>query len=93
MPKEQDFLYLAKKVLQFQKQVGTGKILVHCMDGCTRSGLFLAVFNVLQRMEVAENINIPWGILTIKETQKGFVSDLDQLKYIHTIVRKHLQNK
>ena len=92
LPEEHEFLHLIIKVLQSQKQVGSGKILVHCMDGCTRSGLFLAVFNVLQRMEAAKNINIPWGILTIKETQQNFISDIDQLRYIYSIVRKHLEN-
>ena len=93
LPKEQDLLHLVQKVLQSQKKVGTDKMLVHCMDGCTRSGLFLALFNILQRMEAVEDIHIPWGILTIRETQKLFVSKLDQLRYCHHIVKKHLDNK
>ena len=91
LPQEQDLLHLVNKVLRNQKQLGTAKLLVHCLDGCTRSGLFLAVFNILQRMDAVGNIHIPWGILTIRETQKRFVKDVDQLRYCHLIVLKYLE--
>ena len=91
LPQEQDFLHLVQKVLRAQKQMGNGKVLVHCLDGCARSGVFLAIFNIIQRMDAVGNVNIPWGILTVRETQKLFVTDIDQLKFCHNIVLRYLE--
>ena len=94
LPPQHDILLLVKQVLKVQKQLGpSGKVLVHCLDGCTRSGLFLAIFVLLQRVEATGNINIPWGILTIRETQGLFVNDIDQLKFCRDVVQNYLENK
>ena len=87
---EVDRLYAAAMVVMQQLKGKPGsKVLIHCADGCGKSGLFAAALNILQRMEKEAVVNVPRSILITRQTQKDFV-DRQQLKFLYEVIKKHM---
>ena len=86
----ESFYHLFKRALHFQRENRELRSLVHCADGRTKCGIFLGVFNLLQRIEEEGSIHLPWSILTIRETHKHFLNSVEQLECCYKMAEKHV---
>ena len=66
-------------------------MLVHCLDGCRRSGLFLVCFNLLLFMDSEELCHLGHCVLGARETIADCVVDEEQLKFCIEIAKLHLE--
>ena len=87
------FHHLLKRALHFQEENPELRLLVHCSDGWSKSGLFLAAFNLLQRLEEDDVVHLPWSVLAIRTTHKHFLKDSEQLKCCYELVERHVRKE
>lgn len=61
-------------------------VLVHCMSGSERSGLFCAVSNLIQKMGQERQVSIVNTIRQIKARRKTAIPSMEQLKFSYIAV-------
>ena len=76
--------------MRLQNQDPLAKLLIHCHDGRTKTGLFLAVFNILQQLDRVDFFHIPVSFLNIRETQSSFVCSREQIHFCFQMVLEYL---
>ena len=86
-----EFIQILERVLHHSRANCGKRTLVHCEDGCFKTGLFIACFNILQGLEESKYIHISSVILIIRETQKHFIADVEQLRFCFEVVRRFTQ--
>ena len=60
-------------------------MLVHCLDGVDRTGLFLAAFTLAQKQMQEQVVDIPWSVLNAKDANPKFVGGSNQLKCLRDV--------
>ncbi|XP_064649687.1 receptor-type tyrosine-protein phosphatase F-like isoform X2 [Lineus longissimus] len=58
-------------------------ILVHCIDGAERSGLFCCLMNLVERMQIDRYADIFHCMKHLKRRRSQFVDDLDQYRFCY----------
>ena len=53
-----------------------GPILVHCMDGASQSGLFVAVYTVCEKMKLEQEVDVFHTVKHLKTRRKHCVNSL-----------------
>ncbi|XP_053388765.1 receptor-type tyrosine-protein phosphatase epsilon-like [Mercenaria mercenaria] len=67
-------------------------ILIHCSDGCSRSGIVCVLLNELQRMKYeGGHINIVESVKIMKKRQSHLISNYEQYKYCFDLIMAHIQ--
>ncbi|VDI05784.1 Hypothetical predicted protein [Mytilus galloprovincialis] len=62
-------------------------ITVVCCDGCSKSGLFVTLKLVLEKMQIDEDIDIFQVVREIQTRRPEFLMELDQYEYIYKSIR------
>ncbi|CAG2230436.1 Receptor-type tyrosine-protein phosphatase F,Receptor-type tyrosine-protein phosphatase R,Tyrosine-protein phosphatase non-receptor type 12,Receptor-type tyrosine-protein phosphatase S,Receptor-type tyrosine-protein phosphatase beta,Receptor-type tyrosine-protein phosphatase alpha,Receptor-type tyrosine-protein phosphatase delta,Tyrosine-protein phosphatase corkscrew [Mytilus edulis] len=62
-------------------------ITVVCSDGCSKSGLFVTLKLVLEKMQIDEDIDIFQVVREIQTRRPEFLVELDQYEYIYKCIR------
>ncbi|XP_078486288.1 receptor-type tyrosine-protein phosphatase epsilon-like, partial [Ciona intestinalis] len=75
-------LDLAAKTQTSSQQQGGG-VLVHCSDGSGRTGTFLAIINVIERIKNENQIDVFRTVKDLRDSRPGMVSNLQQYKFIY----------
>ncbi|XP_046583116.1 receptor-type tyrosine-protein phosphatase mu-like [Haliotis rubra] len=68
---------------------GGHKILIHCRDGASVSGVFCSTLNIITRLRLDRDMDI---FLTIRELQRvrsQFIQSFDQLKLCYKLVKEY----
>ena len=88
------------EVLQMHQQqitnndiLSTKKVVVHCLDGCRKSGLFVACCNLMLQMDAEELVHVPLCVMNVRETIADAVANENQLKLLFEIAKMHLDNQ
>ncbi|XP_052059403.1 receptor-type tyrosine-protein phosphatase mu-like isoform X2 [Mytilus californianus] len=68
-----------------------GPITVVCRDGCSKSGLFVALRLVLEKMQIDEETDIFQVVREIQIRRPEFLVDFDQYEYCYKCVRLLLE--
>ena len=65
--------------------VSVGPLLVHCVDGCTKSGLFLAAYKTLQDSEdpAVTELDIYQTLMTMTLKGMRVLGTQEQYKFLH----------
>ncbi|CAC5383877.1 unnamed protein product [Mytilus coruscus] len=66
-------------------------ITVVCSDGCSKSGLFVAMKWVLEKMQIDEEIDIFQVVREIQTRRPEFLVELDQYEYCYKCIRVLLE--
>ncbi|XP_053398988.1 receptor-type tyrosine-protein phosphatase alpha-like [Mercenaria mercenaria] len=67
-------------------------ILIHCSDGCSRSGIVCVLLNELQRMKYeGGHINIVESVKMMKKRQSHLISNYEQYKFCFDLMMAHIQ--
>ncbi|XP_070687977.1 receptor-type tyrosine-protein phosphatase C isoform X2 [Pempheris klunzingeri] len=58
-------------------------ILVHCNDGSSRSGIFCALWNVLDSAETEKLVDVFQVAKTLRKERQGMISSLEQYQFLY----------
>ena len=60
-----------------------GQVVVHCDDGCGRTGTLIALDTQLQRMQKYGSVNVVWNVMRLRKQRMGMVANPEQYAFIH----------
>ncbi|XP_072555526.1 receptor-type tyrosine-protein phosphatase C-like isoform X2 [Paramormyrops kingsleyae] len=61
-------------------------IVVHCNDGSTRTGLFCALWNILDSAETEKVVDIFQVVKTLRKERQGVILSLDQYQFLYDTI-------
>ncbi|CAK6975329.1 receptor-type tyrosine-protein phosphatase C [Scomber scombrus] len=88
--KSQDLTDMIKDIKQScgsNKSQGSLPIVVHCNDGSSRSGIFCALWTLLDSAESEKLVDVFQVVKTIRKERQGMFSSMEQYKYLYDAVR------
>ncbi|XP_052777696.1 receptor-type tyrosine-protein phosphatase mu-like isoform X2 [Mya arenaria] len=89
-----DVLRLLDAVQYWQHQSGNNPVLVHCMNGADRSGLFCVVSAVLERMKIEQDVAITQVIKEMRNYREQIIPSVDQFQFVYEVIKEYiLQNE
>ncbi|CAC5388873.1 unnamed protein product [Mytilus coruscus] len=69
-----------------------GPITVVCSDGCSKSGIFVALKLILEKLAIDDEIGIFQVVRTIQVRRPEFLMEFDQYEYCYKCIKDHLEN-
>ncbi|XP_072555524.1 receptor-type tyrosine-protein phosphatase C-like [Paramormyrops kingsleyae] len=61
-------------------------VVVHCNDGSTRTGLFCALWNILDSAETEKLVDIFQVVKTLRKERQGVILSLDQYQFLYDTI-------
>ncbi|CAC5376555.1 Tyrosine-protein phosphatase non-receptor type 5,Tyrosine-protein phosphatase non-receptor type 20,Receptor-type tyrosine-protein phosphatase R,Receptor-type tyrosine-protein phosphatase eta,Tyrosine-protein phosphatase non-receptor type 7,Receptor-type tyrosine-protein phosphatase O,Receptor-type tyrosine-protein phosphatase beta [Mytilus coruscus] len=68
-------------------------ITVVCRDGCTKSGLFVALYLILDKMEIDEEVDIFQVVRNIQTRRPEFLKNCDQYEFCYKCIKELLEEE
>ncbi|XP_063425656.1 receptor-type tyrosine-protein phosphatase alpha-like [Mytilus trossulus] len=84
-------LDLLKKVTECWK-IQKGPITVVCSDGCSKSGIFVALKLILEKMKIDDEIDVFQVVRTMQVRRPEFFTEFDQYEYCYRCIKEYLEN-
>ena len=89
-----ELLQEATRVLRSQRRTGNDnssptKVIVHCLDACGKSGVFVACCNLMLLMDEEELVNVPHCVMNVRDSIADAVAEEKQLKLLFEIAKIH----
>jgi protein tyrosine phosphatase len=83
-------LTLYGQVVECQQKNSAGRILVHCLYGAERSGLFIAMMNMLDAMNAEQQVDVFNAVKRVRYSRPEMITDIDQYHYLYELARCYL---
>uniref|UniRef100_A0A1A8DMD3 Receptor-type tyrosine-protein phosphatase C n=1 Tax=Nothobranchius kadleci TaxID=1051664 RepID=A0A1A8DMD3_NOTKA len=83
----QDFMEMIKNIRHTYKDSGSQKgmpVVVHCDDGSSRSGIFCALWNLLDSADTEKLVDIFQVVKTLRKERQGMMSSLEQYQFLYS---------
>lgn len=80
---------LTDMIKDIKKSFGSNKshrnmtVLVHCNDGSTRSGIFCALWNMLDSAETEKLVDVFQVAKTLRKERQGMITSLEQYQFLY----------
>ncbi|XP_052763016.1 receptor-type tyrosine-protein phosphatase kappa-like [Mya arenaria] len=87
-----NFLSFLNVIENVTKQSGDGPILVHCLDGAGKSGLFCVVSLLLHKMAVEHEVSVLNSVRKIKTMRRLAIPNQEQFSFCHGCVSEYLSS-
>ncbi|KAL3868035.1 hypothetical protein ACJMK2_040874 [Sinanodonta woodiana] len=72
------------------ESAGRGPVVVHCMNGADRSGLFCVIAAVLDRTKIEQDVAIEQIVRQLRHRRSQIIPDLEQFRFCHEAVLAYL---
>ncbi|KAK3607668.1 hypothetical protein CHS0354_010656 [Potamilus streckersoni] len=72
------------------ESAGQNPIVVHCMNGAERSGLFCVIAAVLERTKIEQDVAIEQIVRQLRHRRSQIIPDLEQFRFCHEAVLVYL---
>uniref|UniRef100_A0A1A8G7Y0 Receptor-type tyrosine-protein phosphatase C n=1 Tax=Nothobranchius korthausae TaxID=1143690 RepID=A0A1A8G7Y0_9TELE len=82
-----DFMEMIKNIRHAYKDSESQKgvpVVVHCDDGSSRSGIFCALWNLLDSADTEKLVDIFQVVKTLRKERQGMMSSLDQYQFLYS---------
>lgn len=89
---EVECLSLIRHVIGETDESYSGRILVHCLNGSERSGLFSALYNLLEKLNYEGVVSVVNTVRKIKSRRAKAVPDLAQFRFIFACLVYYIDN-
>ncbi|XP_072294215.1 receptor-type tyrosine-protein phosphatase C [Eucyclogobius newberryi] len=86
VPEKQELMELLKEVrgrCGSSKTLRTSPALVHCSDGSTRTGLMVALWNLLDSAETEKLVDVFQVVKTLRKERVAMIHSLDQYQFLY----------
>ncbi|CAK8674403.1 unnamed protein product [Clavelina lepadiformis] len=77
--------------LQFLVKTNTN-VTVYCRDGCTRTGTFIALVNLVERLKSENRIDVFRTIKDLRDMRPNMVNNLDLYKFCYNFMENYLND-
>ncbi|XP_053395795.1 uncharacterized protein LOC123524141 [Mercenaria mercenaria] len=81
-----DMLSLMELVQGWQQQTGNSTVLVHCMNGASKSGLYCVILAVIERMKIEQDVAISQVVEEMRNSREQIIPSVDQYQFCHEAV-------
>ncbi|XP_046568155.1 uncharacterized protein LOC124276555 [Haliotis rubra] len=85
-------LLLLEMLVKRQKDAGLHPIIVHCLDGASRSGLFCAVSNIISRLKMDKEVDIFLIVRELQCIRPAIITSSSQYTFCFEVARNYLKN-
>nr|XP_034316267.1 receptor-type tyrosine-protein phosphatase mu-like [Crassostrea gigas] len=85
------FLKLINDVELHHDRNNSGPVVVHCMNGAEKSGLFCVMQVVLERMKIEQDVAIHHVIQQMRSIRPSIIPNAEQFKFCHDVVLEFLK--
>ncbi|XP_060596915.1 receptor-type tyrosine-protein phosphatase F-like isoform X1 [Ruditapes philippinarum] len=75
-----------------QRHSGNKPVVVHCMNGAYRSGLYCAVSILIERLKLEKEIDVFQTVKQLRLCRSHLVDNLEQYRYCHEIVLDYMNS-
>ncbi|KAL3867961.1 hypothetical protein ACJMK2_040803 [Sinanodonta woodiana] len=72
------------------ESAGRGPVVVHCMNGAERSGLFCVIAAVLERTKIEQDVAIEQIVRQLRHRRSQIIPDLEQFRFCHDALLAYL---
>nr|XP_022315011.1 receptor-type tyrosine-protein phosphatase kappa-like isoform X1 [Crassostrea virginica] len=83
-------LEMIEEVNKWQCQVNNPTIVVHCMNGAKKSGLFCTVATIIERLRSAHEIGVLQTVVQMRSRRPQILASREQLKFCYEAVQAYL---
>ncbi|CAH1243399.1 PTPRT [Branchiostoma lanceolatum] len=90
-PCQAAMITLLSEVERWQQQTGNEPIVVHCIDGVERSGVFCALGVACERVKVEQVVDIFQAVKTVRACRPTMVNDVAAYECCHQLVIEYLK--
>jgi len=88
-PSSTDITVLIRLAQNAREKLG-GKVLVHCSDGVGRTGTYISIVNLLERLKSENQIDVLKTVKDIRDMRSAMVGNEAQYKYLYTYLEEYL---
>ena len=72
--------------LPFQARPGQANhVMVHCLDGIEKTGLFLSAYNLIHKMREEDLVDIPWSVSLARDADIRFITGPKQVEFLFNV--------
>ncbi|CAL1546634.1 unnamed protein product [Lymnaea stagnalis] len=86
-------LRLHRLVNDWLKQNSKGPVTVHCMNGASKSGVFVATSLLLERLELDYEVDVYQTVKQIRINRPQLIENLDQYKFLYQVVQEYMDQE
>ncbi|KAL5016390.1 hypothetical protein ScPMuIL_005979 [Solemya velum] len=83
-------LHLMDAVLAWQRQTKNPPIVVHCLNGAERSGLFCTICHVIDRLKIQQEVHLMETVMLLKAIRQQLVHSEEQYVFCHEAIQGFL---
>ncbi|XP_033095859.1 receptor-type tyrosine-protein phosphatase kappa-like [Anneissia japonica] len=91
VPQPIDFLNLLSDVERWQAAHPGKPVVIHCLDGCSRSGLFCSLSSIVEKIKEEHIIDVFQTIKSLRNSCPRFVKIQEQYKFCYDAVRFYME--
>ncbi|KAL5016638.1 hypothetical protein ScPMuIL_006227 [Solemya velum] len=84
-------LKMIEAILVWQRQTDNTPIVVHCMNGVERSGLFCAICYIIGRLKIDQEVHIMEAVILLKSIRHQIIHSQEQYIFCHEAVAEFLE--
>ncbi|ELU04626.1 hypothetical protein CAPTEDRAFT_173573 [Capitella teleta] len=81
---------LLQLIEKWQQRSGNGVIVVHCMDGLTRSGLFCAISYMVERLKVEQEVDVFQSVKHTRMNRPKLIPNLTQYQFVYDMAVEYM---
>ncbi|XP_052106281.1 receptor-type tyrosine-protein phosphatase kappa-like [Mytilus californianus] len=70
---------------------GCGPVLVHCLNGCDKSGLYCVLATVIERLRIEQDVDIQHIIKQMRNRRPQIIPNYEQFQFIYEAVIEYLK--
>ncbi|KAJ8311384.1 hypothetical protein KUTeg_010739 [Tegillarca granosa] len=86
-------LELVDSVEKWQESSGHHPIVVHCMNGAERSGLYLAIASTISRIKSSGYVSLMTTVNQMRARRRYVLPVFEQYSYCHEVIEKYLNRE
>ncbi|CAK8674408.1 unnamed protein product [Clavelina lepadiformis] len=88
-----DSSYLSNAINMLQTLVKEKeRVVVYCRDGCTRTGTFIALLNLVERLKSENRIDVFRTIKDLRDMRPNMVNNLDLYRFCYKFMENYLKD-
>ncbi|KAK3597121.1 hypothetical protein CHS0354_021230 [Potamilus streckersoni] len=85
------FLHLLDAVETSQKESETKPIIVHCLNGAQRSGLYCVISTVVERLNLERDVAIAQTIKRMRAIRQQIIPNYEQFRFCHECILQYMK--
>ncbi|TSK28170.1 Receptor-type tyrosine-protein phosphatase U [Bagarius yarrelli] len=84
------FLTLLAQVHKWQLECGDGRIVVHCLNGGGRSGMFCACTMIMEMIGHHSMVDVFYAVKTLRNSKSNMVETMEQYRFCYDLALEYL---